>query len=96
MFYFQLTFLVLNLSHFIREGVRTEMKGLLNVSNADILFVDTFLQLICANFSITPSCLKTKNNKFLRQKTDYRFITNTEPLRLLSFWSEETHILLYQ
>lgn len=42
------------------------MKALLNVSNADILFVDTFLQLICENFGGMSSCLRTKKNKFLR------------------------------
>lgn len=63
MFYFQLT---LCFEIELISYVQTEMKALLNVSNGDILFVDTFLQLICETSGAMSSCVRTKNPKFLR------------------------------
>lgn len=64
MFYFQMA-LCFEIE-LMYKGVQKERKTLLHVSNADILFIDTFLQLICENFGGTSSCVWTKKLQILK------------------------------
>jgi len=50
------------------EGVQTELKALLSVSNAGILFADTFLQKICEHFGECLPASGPKNPIFYSRK----------------------------